>query len=117
MLSIGSTILPNDIPSEMVELCDDDMCDNMETGESLLSPENIFNCHFFMTRLLRMELGSWHLHAASNILKCPIVSVYPDRGPQRQQYLMKRAYIIVLFILTLVTMKICTLCGQALVLT
>ena len=26
------------------------------------------------------------------ILKRPIVSVYPDRGPQRQQNLMKRAY-------------------------
>ena len=87
-LSVGCTnVDPSRILSEMVELVND-----LGSEESFDDPEQVVKGIIFRSRILTKDLTNFHLHAAANILRLPIVAIYPDRGPARLRNLMKRAF-------------------------
>ncbi|GFR63249.1 vertnin [Elysia marginata] len=63
-------------------------------GEDTSDPsavKSIFEKETFKATKLGEYLGIWHLLAAANVLKCSIVSFYPDKGPKKFQALFGRA--------------------------
>ena len=62
-----------------------------ETTDISVIVELIFEKEVFQARQLGQYLGVWQLLAASNVLNCAIVSLYPQKGPRKLQLLFGRA--------------------------
>lgn len=62
-------------------------------GIHLSDAERIFEAEVFDTRLLERYLGPWQLHAATQMLKCGIISLYPQLGPPQNRDFFARAFV------------------------